>query len=84
MMERRWNVVSPSEAQRLQDGARQYLADDAGGKYLSITVELDRLLEVVAAIAGDVKKEADATLRMVTVVLILISVTLGVLVLAAG
>ena len=84
MMERRWSVLSPSEAQHLQDGAKQYLVDDSGNKYLSITVELDRLLEVVATIAGDVKKEADATLRMVTVVLILVSVTLGALVLAAG
>ena len=84
IMQRRWTVVSASDAQRLQDGAKQHLAEDSGSKYLSITVELDRLLEVMAAIAGDVKKEADATLRMVTVVLILVSVTLGILVLAAG
>lgn len=84
MMQRRWTVASASDAQRLQDRAKLYLAEESGSKYMSITVELDHLLEVVAAIAGDVKKEADATLRVVTIVIILVSVTLGVLVLAAG
>ena len=82
LMEQRWNVESPVEAQRLQDGAKQYLAEDAGTKYMSVTVELDRLLEVVAAIAGEVKKEADSTLRIVTMVLIAVSLALGLLVLA--
>ena len=69
-------------AQRLQNEAREYLANDVGSNYMNVTVELDRLLEVVATIAGDVKKEADVTLRSVTVVLILVSLTLSVLVLA--
>jgi hypothetical protein len=80
--EQRWKVVSPVEAQRLQDGAKQYLAEDAGTKYMSVTVEVDRLLEVVAAIAGQVKKEADSRLRTVTIVLIAVSLTLGLIVLA--
>jgi hypothetical protein len=45
-------------------------------------VELDRLLEVVASIAGDVKKDADSTLRVVTILLVAVSLTLGLLVLA--
>src|SRR5690242_19180147 len=81
MMEQRWDVESVLNAQRLQNQAREYLANDAGNKYMSVTVELDRLLEVVATIAGDVKKEADVMLRGITVVLILVSLTLGVLVL---
>ena len=72
------------EAQRLQDAAKEYLAKDAGTKYMSVTGELDRLLEVVAAIAGEVKKEADSTLRIVTMVLIMVSLTLGFLVIAAN
>ena len=80
-MEQRWKVVSPVEAQRLQDAAKQYLAKDAGTKYMSVTVEVDRLLEVVAAIAGEVKKEADSRLRIVTVVLIAVSLALALLVL---
>ena len=51
-------------------------------KYMSVTLELDRLLEVVGAIAGEVKKEADLTLRIETTVLIAASVLLGLLVLA--
>ena len=81
LMEQRWKVVSPVEAQRLQDTAKQYLAKDAGTKYMSVTVEVDRLLEVVAAIAGEVKKEADSRLRIVTVVLIAVSLALALLVL---
>lgn len=81
LMEQRWKVVSRDEAQRLQDAAKQYLAKDAGTKYMSVTVEVDRLLEVVAAIAGEVKKEADSRLRIVTVVLIAVSLALALLVL---
>ena len=84
LMEQRWKVASTIDAQRLQNAAKQYLAEDAGSKYMSVTVELDRLLEVVAAIAGDVKKEADATLRIVTVALICASLTLSVIVLTLG
>lgn len=81
LMEQRWKVASRDEAQRLQDAAKQYLAKDAGTKYMSVTVEVDRLLEVVAAIAGEVKKEADSRLRIVTVVLIAVSLVLALLVL---
>ena len=82
MMEQRWDLEPVLNAQRLQNEAREYLANDVGSNYMNVTVELDRLLEVVATIAGDVKKEADVTLRSVTVVLILVSLTLSVLVLA--
>lgn len=84
MMEKRWNAASAVEAKRLQDEARQYLADEAGSKYMNVTVELDKLLEVVAGVAGDVKKEADLRLRIVTAILIVASVSLSVLVLAVG
>jgi hypothetical protein len=81
LMEERWSVGSPVEAQRLQNEAKQYLAEDAGTKYMSVTVELDRLLGVVAAIAGEVKKEADSKLRTLTLILITVSLALGLLVL---
>jgi hypothetical protein len=84
IMEQRWNIASAAEAQRLQNQAREYLAEDAGSKYMNVTVELDRLLEVVASIAGEVKKEADSTLRVVTALLVTTSLALGVLVLALG
>jgi len=82
IMERRWDIASATESQRLQNQAREYLAEDAGSKYMNVTVELDRLLEVVAGIAGNVKKDADSTLRVVTALLVTISLALGVLVLA--
>ena len=51
----------------------------SGTKHMIVTVELDRLLEAVAAIAGE---EADSALRLVTTVLIAVSLTLGLLVLS--
>jgi Four helix bundle sensory module for signal transduction len=82
IIEQRWNSGPNLDAQRFQDQAREYMAGDAGSKYMSVTVELDQLLEVVATIAGDVKKQADATLRVVTILLVILSLTLGFLVLA--
>jgi hypothetical protein len=80
IVEHRWNSP-PEKMQELQNHAREYLAEDVGTKYMSVTVELDRLLEVVAGIAGDVKKDADSTLRIVTILVVTLSLTLGVLVL---
>ena len=51
----------------------------SGTKYVIVTVVLDRLLEAVASIAGE---EADSRLRIVTTVLIAVSLALGLLVLA--
>jgi hypothetical protein len=48
----------------------------------NVTLELDRLLEVVAEIAGEVKKEADASLRFTTLAIITVSLALGLLVLS--
>jgi hypothetical protein len=84
IMEKRWNIAPAVEAQGLQKRAREYLAEDAGSKYMSVTVELDRLLEVVAGIAGDVKKDAESTLRVVMLLMVSISLSLGILVLAIG
>jgi len=82
LMEQRWKDVPDGEARRLQNEARQYLAEDAGTKYMSVTLELDRLLEVVGDIAGDVKKEADLTLRMMTMAMIGFSLVLCLAVLS--
>ena len=84
LMEQRWIVTPDGEARRLQNEAKQYLAEDAGTKYMSVTMELDRLLEVVGNIAGEVKKEADFTLRIMTIMLIALSITLCFVVLAVG
>ena len=81
VMKRRWGSDSASERLRLHDEAKQYWARDAAAKFNLVTLELDQLLEVVAAIAGEVKKEADASLRVATMALIAVSLTLALLVL---
>lgn len=55
-----------------------YRLGSSGTKYMIVTVELDRLLEAAPAIAGE---EANSTLRIVTTVLIAVSLALGPLVL---
>ena len=77
MMKQRWTVDASAEAQRLQNAAKRYWGNDSTIKFNSVTVELDRLLEVVAEIAGEVKKEADASLRIATVALIAVSLALA-------
>jgi len=81
LLEQRWQAVSPIEARRLRDKAELNAAKDSGTKFTGVTLELDRLLEVVAEIAGGVKREADYTLRMVTIALIGVSTALAALVL---
>jgi hypothetical protein len=82
LMEQRWEVVPEFQAHRLQGEAKEYLSKDAGNKYMNVTLELDRLLEVVGEIAGEVRKEADSTLRTTTAVLIAASVALSFLILS--
>ena len=81
LMEQRWTTQSASEAQRLTDEAIDNAANDAGVKFIGVTSELDRLLEVVAQIAGEVKKDADARLRLETMIIVGVSVGLAMLVL---
>ena len=81
LMERRWNTASRSEAQQLRRQAEDNAAKDAGVKFIDVTLELDRLLDVVAGIAGEVKKDADARLRIETMVIVGASLGLAALVL---
>lgn len=82
LLKKRWQATSQIVAQRLRDEAELNAARDAGGKFIGVTLELDRLLEVVAEIAGEVRREADHTLRVATIVLIGVSLTLAALALA--
>ncbi|MBA5868252.1 MAG: hypothetical protein GDA67_16275 [Nitrospira sp. CR1.3] len=81
LMERRWQTSSRAEARQLRDEAERHFAKDSGQKFIDVTLNLDRLLEVVANIAGEVRKDADFTLRMGTVVLVGGSFSLATLVL---
>lgn len=82
LLEQRWRTSSRVEAQQLRGKAEDNAANDAGGKFINVTLELDRLLEVVASIAGEIKKETDKTLRIVTIMLVGVSLALAALVLA--
>jgi hypothetical protein len=79
LLEQRWQTASRVVAQRLRDEAELNAARDAGGKFIGVALELNRLLEVVAEIAGEIRKEADHTLRVATIVLIGVSLTLAAL-----
>ena len=81
LMKQRWSVGAATDGKRLQEKAKQYWAKEATVKFNLVTLELDQLLEVVAAIAGEVKKEADASLRIATFALIAVSLVLALLVL---
>ncbi len=81
LMEQQWNAKSSVEAQRLREEAEDNAANDAGAKFIAMTLELDRLLDVVAGIAGEVKKDADARLRVETMVIVGVSMGLAALVL---
>ena len=81
LMEQRWNTASRFEAQRLRDEAERYATGDAGAKFIAVALELERLLEVVAEIAGEVKKDADARLKTETMVIVGVSLGLALLVL---
>jgi hypothetical protein len=81
LMKQRWSVVSELKTKQLQAEAKQYWVKDATSNFDNLTVELDRLLEVVAVIAAEVKNEADASLRLATLAVLLISLVLGTLVL---
>ena len=79
LLEERWRTSSRVEAEQLKVDAERNIAKDAGDKFIGVTLELDRLVEVVAAIAGEVKKEADSKLRVVTNVLLGASLALAAL-----
>lgn len=81
-MEQRWSAMSEVKATRVQAEAKRYWAEVATSKFDNVTLELDRLLEVVAEIAAEVKNEAEASLRLAMVAMVGISLALGVLVLA--
>lgn len=81
LMERRWQTSARAEALELQHEAERQFANDSGHKFIDVTLNLDRLLEVVASIAGEVRRDADSKLRIETVVLVGGSFSLAALIL---
>ena len=82
LLEQRWQTSSPVEAQRLRDQAERHAATDTGEKFITITRELDQLVDVVVQIAGDLQKDADHHLRVVSAITVGVSIGLAGLVLA--
>jgi hypothetical protein len=81
LAERRWQTSSPIEAKRLRDQAELHVAPDAGEKFIALTHELDQLVDVVGQIAGDLQKDADHHLRVVSAITVGVSIGLAGLVL---
>lgn len=75
-----WEASSSADAVLLRNKAELHAAKQAGPRLIEVTLALDRLLEVVAEIAGDVRNEADRQLRVATVVIIFVSAGLAALV----
>ena len=80
LLEQRWRASSPVEAKRLRDKAELHAATDAGEKFIAITRELDQLVDVVVQIAGDLQKDADHHLRVVSAITVGVSIGLAGLV----
>lgn len=81
ILEQMWRSSSTIDREQRREEAERYAATVAGPKLIDVTIALDELLTVVGQIAGEVRKDADATLRFMTVVLMVISLTLASLVL---
>lgn len=81
ILEQMWRSTSTIDREQRREEAERYAATVAGSKLIDVTIALDELLTVVGQIAGEVRKDADATLRFMTVVLMVISLTLASLVL---
>lgn len=81
LLARRWQASSPMEAKRFRDEAARHAANDAGMKFIAVTHELDQLLDVVVQIAGDLQKEADRHVRIVSAITVGVSIGVAGLVL---
>jgi hypothetical protein len=81
LLKDRWEAKSMNTANRLREAAEQNAAKESGTKFIGVTLELDRLLEVVAEIAGEVRREADSSLRAATIEFMVTSLVLAALVL---
>ena len=77
VLEQMWRSVNPAERGRHREEAERYAATVAGPKLIDATIALDELLTVVGRIAGEVRKEADDTLRFMTLTIMLVSMTLA-------
>lgn len=81
LAEKMWKTSSMLERRQVRHEAELYAAKVAGVIFIEATTALDHLLTVVGQIAGEVKNDADVTLRFMTVVIMVTSLTLAAFVL---
>lgn len=81
ILKRLWEASSPQQIRRLREQAEQNAAENAGPKLIAVSLALDRLLEIVAEIGGDARKEAESLLRVATSTVIGVSFVLAAFVL---
>jgi hypothetical protein len=84
LLEQRWRAASAIEAKRLRDEAERNATEDAAEKFVAVTLQMDQLLEAVATMAGAVKEEADTHLRVLSAVIVAVSLGLAILALYVG
>ncbi|BCA53927.1 hypothetical protein W02_10670 [Nitrospira sp. KM1] len=78
IMEKVWQSGSEGRAVEWRDEAERNMAIESGMKFVSVTNELERLIEVVAEIAGRVRRDADNSLRVTITLFIGVSFVLAV------
>ncbi|MFO0733668.1 MAG: MCP four helix bundle domain-containing protein, partial [Nitrospiraceae bacterium] len=61
-----WATPAGGSAGQIRERAEDNAAKDAGGKFIAVTLALDRLIETVSAIAAQIRTDADKRLRMLT------------------
>lgn len=71
-----WSAASQAELLRAREEAEHYAAEQAGPKLIAVSFALDRLLEIVAEIAGEARNEAESILRVASSIVIGVSVVL--------
>lgn len=77
LLKRLWASSAPAERARLRKEAEYYAATVAGAKLIEATVALEELLTIVGQVAGAVRKDGEAALRTMT--LMIMTGTIGLI-----
>jgi len=70
LLTQEWNASSPAETAELRRKAEIHAADNGGAKIIQVSLALDRLLETVAEVAGDMRDDGTKTIRTTSATLV--------------
>ena len=70
LLTQEWNASSPAEAAELRRKAEIHAADNGGAKIIQVSLALDRLLETVAEVAGEMRDAGTKTIRTASAFLV--------------